>query len=85
MYIIATYILSIFAVEAFLKFDFVLEEENKRKIRNISCCIATSICLLLLAYQSKSLPISGDKPTISRNDSFSQASVLSGASLLSDF
>lgn len=81
MIIIVAFIVTLVMVKMFL-YTVPLEEKNKRIIMRVSSCFATVVAII---YYYRSKGITPPEINLTRSDSFSQASMISGGSLLSDF
>ena len=86
MLLIAAYIATIFLIKIVLMM-IPVDEDNKKLIMRVSGCFATAIMFLLYKTSGKEAlsPLSPRLSQMSKSNSFSQASVFSGESLLSDF
>ena len=85
MLVIAAYIATLCLTKIILHF-LPVHEDKKKLIMQTSGCIATVVAILVHYKEAAIDPSFSPKLSqISRSDSFSQASVFSGGSLLSDF
>lgn len=91
MYVLAVYIVTLVIIQCLTKF-LPLEETQRKRIMQVSSCLATAVAIFfhysmadVAKVVQETIPSKFKQFPIPRSDSFSQASVMSGTSLLSDF